>query len=139
MSKELWNNKVYDTIIKFIYSYRTNVIIRELAEYFSDLNSDSDLSDLTVESKAYYAYFYKCFHEIIDKTPDFDEKEYELFLKRRAENINDRKRLSDSITKNIQVRMQKILEEVELEFKQKGVDASEEEMMSEVVRLMKRQ
>lgn len=70
VSNDEWNSKVYDAILIILTHYSNNGAIRELAEYFSDLYSNKDLSDLSAQSKAYHSYFYKCFHNILD-TPRF--------------------------------------------------------------------
>lgn len=137
LSKEHSNSKIYDFILLLINNYRSNDIIRELACYFSDLNSESDISMISDESKAYYAYFYKHFRVIKDSCPIYDEREYQSFLNRRVEITSERRERRSITTKLIQDRMKKILEKIEREYKEKGVDASEEEMMSEVIRRLK--
>ena len=138
MSDNKWNKKVYDSILIILSSYRSNAVIRELTGYFSDLNSGSDISDLSDESKAYYSYYYKCFREIKDDTPKMDEEEFKLFLKRREKLKLEREQNRDAKARNIQDKLKKILEEVESEYKDKSIDVSEDEMMAEVLRRMKR-
>ena len=137
MSSENWNNKVYDAILILLKNYRTNTIMRELAGYFTDLNSDSDLSDLSYETKAYYAYYYECLRKILEKAPEYDENKFNCFVKRKEEISIQKKKNRDKATKSIQDRLQKILEDVEFEFKEKEIDVSEDEMMNEVIRRMK--
>ena len=138
MSDNKWNKKVYDSILIILSSYRSNAVIRELTGYISDLNSGSDISDLSDESKAYYSYYYKCFREIKDDTPKMDEEEFKLFLKRREKLKLEREQNRDAKARNIQDKLKKILEEVESEYKDKSIDVSEDEMMAEVLRRMKR-
>lgn len=129
--------KVYDTILLLLNNYHSNTIMRELAGYFSDLNTDSDLSRLSDESKAYYAYFYSFFHPIVDHAPKLDKVQFELFLKRREEIKKQKEQSRANKTKNIRDRMKKTIDEVEREFRKNGIDASEEEIVAEVIRKMK--
>ena len=66
LSKSDWNRKVYETVIAFLTRYRSDEFFRELSGYFSDLNSDSDLSGISEQTKTYYSCFYKCFRELIN-------------------------------------------------------------------------
>ena len=134
MDDEQWDKKVYDSILIILSSYKKSAIIRSLAEYFSDLNSDSDLSDLSEETKSYYSYFYMCFHRIVDAPPKFDEDSYKDFLLRKSELHAKREKQKESRSNNIKERMVSILKDVEIEFQLNGIEASEDEIMTEVIR-----
>jgi hypothetical protein len=67
-----------------------------------------------------------------------DEEEFKLFLKRREKLKLEREQNRDAKARNIQDKLKKILEEVESEYKDKSIDVSEDEMMAEVLRRMKR-
>lgn len=134
LSDNQWNKKVYDAIIILLDNYRENSLLKEIACYYSDLNSDSDLTGLDEKSKAYYSYFNKCIRGVEAKPPKFDLDEYELFLDRKKEIKNKRDERNRNKTKNIQQLMKKIIGEVDKEYKEKGVELSEEEMLGEVIR-----
>lgn len=134
MSDGQWDKKVYDGILILFSSYKNNIIMRELASYFSDLNSDSDLTCLSDESKAYYSYYYDCFHNIIDGTPVFNPESYEQFLNRKEALSKDREKRQIKKTQKIRSKFERVLKEVECEFKSKGMDASEDEITAEVIR-----
>lgn len=137
MSNDQSNRKVYNTILILLRKYHSDIIMRELCGFFSDLNSDTDISELDLESKAYYSYFYNFFSKIINKTPNFDEKKYDEFLNRRIEISTEKKKDSETKTKHLEDKLKKILEQVEIKFKNKGIDASEDEMVNEVIRMIK--
>lgn len=134
MSKDDWDKKVYNAISIFLMGYRTNRAIRELAGYFSDLNLDSDLSELSEQSKAFYGYFYKCFNKYIDEIPEFDKEAYEAFVNRRKEILNIREERNNKISKNVKLIIDKVIKEVENEYRENGKEATEDEIMMEVIR-----
>lgn len=138
LSDDQWNRKVYDGIEILLRSYRTNVVMRELLSYFSDLNSNSDLAYLSREDKAFYSFFFGFLRNIVDSEPIFDEKTYSDFLARREQIRIEREKTRNEVSERIQRRMRDLLEEVDSEFKEKGIDVTEEEMVSEVIRRMKR-
>ena len=134
MSKADWDKKVYDAISIFITNYRNNDLFRQLTSYFSDLNLDSDLSGLSEQTKAYYGCFYKFFREIIIKKPKFDENEYENFIKRKEEILKIREEKNNRTAKKVKNLVEKVLKELEVEYQEKGIEASEDEIMMEVIR-----
>lgn len=136
MSNGEWDRKVYDTILIFLSRYREYPIIRELAGYFSDLNSDSEILELTEESKAYYAYYYKCFREIRDKRPEYDPDIYNDFLARKEQLKKERKERNRALDKKVQKRLERVINDIMLEFQQNGIDATEDEIMKEMARRM---
>ena len=133
MSSNDWNRKVYDTVIAFLTRYRTDEFFRELSGYFSDLNSDSDLSGISEQTKTYYSCFYKCFRELINH-PVLDIDEYEAFLKRRTQLSKDRAKKNAQRTENIKKIINDKIAEVEQEFLENGIELSEEELLTELVR-----
>lgn len=134
MSKGNWDKKVYDAISLFLTNYRNNDLFRELAGYFSDLNLDSDLSELSDQTKAYYSCFLKFFREIIKNTPKFDKNEYENFVNRRKEILKEREERNNRTTERVKNMVEKALKEIESEYQEKGIEASEDEIMTEVIR-----
>lgn len=128
------NNKVYETILLLLNSYHTESFMRELAGYLYDLNSDTDLLDLSDESKAYYAFFYKCFSKIKDAAPKYDEVEFASFLRRKEEISNEKKKRREDTKRRIQDKFGKLLEKIVIEYKKEGIDASENEIMKEFIR-----
>ena len=137
LSKDNWNRKVYDTVITFLTRYKEDEIFCELSGYFSDLNSDADLSDISNITKAYYSYFYKCFRELVSKRPALDSDNYEAFLNRRTELSEERAKRNAQITDNIKEMINNKLNEVEKEFRENGIEASEEDLIAELVRRMR--
>lgn len=136
MSDGEWSEKVYDAILILLSRYNDYPIMRELAGYFSDLNSDSDLSDLSEESKAYYAYYYSCFREIRDNPPKYDPNIYNEFLERKEQLAKEREERKKSRKKKVQDRLDSVVKEVLSEFQKSGIEATEDEIMNEVVRRM---
>ena len=136
MSKGEWSKKVYDAVLILLARYNDYPIMRELAGYFSDLNSDSDLSGLSEESKAYYAYYYKCFREIRDNPPKYDPNIYNEFLTRKEELAREREERKKNKKKKVQDRLDSVVKEVLSEFQKSGIEATEDEIMNEVVRRM---
>ena len=134
MESDNWNKRFYDGLLVVLANYHKVDIMREVIEYFSDLNSDFDLSCLSEESKAYRAYFYNCFRAIVDKAPNYNEELYNQFLLRKEELKAGRKKAREVINNSIKDRFQNILEEVQQESINKGVEISENEIMAEVVR-----
>ncbi len=138
MSRGEWSEKVYDAILILLSRYRDYPIMRELAGYFSDLNSDSDISSLSTISKAYYAYYYKCFLEIRDNPPEYNAQIYNEFITRREYLSKEREEQSKNTEKKVQDYLDKMVKEVLLEFQKNGIEATEKEIMNEVVRRMNR-
>ena len=136
MTKGDWDKKAYDSILILLCNYRRSPIMHELSRYFSDLNSNSDLSDLSEESKAYYAYYYKCFREIRDNPPEYDSDAFNEFLIRKEQLAAEREKHKMSRTKIVQDRLNNVLNDVLREFQKSGIDATESEIMNEVVRRM---
>ncbi len=136
MSKGEWDAKVYDWIIILLSRYRDYPIMRELAGYFSDLNSDSDISELSDESKAYYSYYYKCFREILNNPPDYNPDTYAEFLIRKEQLTKEREKNEKERDENLKNRIEKLVKEVKNDFQKKGIEATEEEIMNELVRRM---
>ena len=137
MSRDGWNKKVYDTIIIFLSRYRDDDIFNELSGYFSDLNSDFDLSELSEHTMAYYSYFYNCFNTILSNHPVLNMEMYDAFLRRREQLSDERAKRNAQKTDNIKAILNSKLREVELEYQENGVDISEEELLSELVRRMR--
>lgn len=137
LSRDGWNKKVYDTIIIFLSRYRSDDIFNELSGYFSDLNSDYDLSEISEHTMAYYSYFYNCFNTIISEQPVLDLEKYDAFLRRRAQLSEERAKRNAKKSDNIKAMLNSKLKEVELEYQETGVDISEEELLSELVRRMR--
>ena len=133
------NRKVYDTVIAFLTRYKKDVIFLELSGYFSDLNSDSDLSELSESTKAYYSYFYKCFRELINKQPDLDIENYDAFLKRRSQLSKAREERNAQKADKIKNMINNKLREVEKEYLDNGIEASEEDLINELVKRMREQ
>ena len=134
MSNEGWNNKVYDAVLIFIENYKSNPIIRELASYFSDLNSNSDLSRLPEQSKAYYSYYYKCFRDIPISAPKLDEDAYEEFLQCKAEISKNREKINNDAERRVKDRFANAIKMVRREYQEKGLEITEEELIAEVIR-----
>lgn len=134
LSSDDWNRKVYDTVSIILTRYRSDVIFSELSGYFSDLNSDVDLAGISSQTKAYYSFFYKCFHELMGGQPDLDSDMYNAFLKRRLQLSGERAKKNAQKAENIKEIISNTLNEIELEFQENGVDASEEELLTELVR-----
>ena len=101
------------------------------------MNSDADLSDISNITKAYYSYFYKCFRELVSKRPALDSDNYEAFLNRRTELSEERAKRNAQITDNIKEMINNKLNEVEKEFRENGIEASEEDLIAELVRRMR--
>ncbi len=138
MSERQWGKKIYDAILILLSQYRIQPVMRELMGYFSDLNSDSDLDNLPDESKAYYSYYYKVFREIVNNPPVYNEEEYESFLKRKAEISKQRMHENDQMAENVKKVINDTLMEVQLDYQTKGIEASENEIMNEIFRRIKR-
>lgn len=136
MSKGDWDRKVYDAILILLVGYNNNTVMRELAGYLSDLNSESDLSELSSQSKAYYSYYYTCFRRILDNPPSFDADSYESFIERKAELSAYRERTKAQTEQKVRTRLDNIIKEVGAEFKNNGVEATEDEIFTEVIRRM---
>ncbi|MBO7451464.1 MAG: hypothetical protein J6U54_13955 [Clostridiales bacterium] len=83
---------------------------------------------------AYYSFFYKYFFELSTEQPVFDPNTYNAFLKRRIQLSKERAKKVEEKTQNIKVKLTNTLREVELDFQENGVDASEEELLAELVR-----
>lgn len=137
LGKNNWNKKVYDTILILLENYRSDTVMNELACYYSDLNSNSDLSDLSEKNKTYYSYYNMVLGKIEDKEPKYNDDEYKQFLRRRDEIREEKRESIDLKSKKIRRKMQQILADVEKEFIQKKEDVSEYEIMHEVIRRMK--
>lgn len=137
LSNDDWNKKVYETLVILITRYRQDEIFRELSCYFSDLNSDRDLSDISQQSMAYYSSFYKFFHQLLTEQPTIDRDAYNEFLNRRLYLSKERTKKNVKKTENIKKMISNTLQKIELEFQENGVDASEEELLTELVRRVK--
>lgn len=137
LSSDDWDRKVYDTISIFLVRYKEDVFFRNLSGYFSDLNSDSDISEISDLTKAYYSYFFQCFRKLLIEQPVYKSDEYNLFLERRACLIKDKADRNAQKTKKIKDKINNTLKEVEKEFMEKGLDASEDDIVSELVRRMR--
>ena len=134
MSQDGWNKKVYDTILIFLNGYKNNPVISELAGYFSDLNRDSALEELPESTKAYYAYFYKYFREIVERPPEFDQDAYEDFVERKKEILRDREENNNKAAEKVKAMIEEALKELEKEYQEKGESATEEEIRMAVIR-----
>ncbi len=134
MSTGDWNRKLYDFILIFLSNYKDSAVMRELAGYFSDLNSDSELSELSIETKAYYAYFFKCFSKIVDDAPPYDQSYFEAFSTRKEQIRGEREKRNIEKKNNIKAKLDNIINEVEFMFRENGIDATEEELTTEIMR-----
>ena len=134
LSTNDWDRKVYDTIIIFLSRYKEDIFFRNLSGYFSDLNSDSDISDISDLTKAYYSYFYQCFRYLVSEQPVYRPEEYNLFLERRARLIQDKAARNAQKTEKIKEKINSTLKEVEKEFLENGIEASENDIVSELLR-----
>ena len=137
LSTDNWNKKVYDAVIVFLTCYKKDVFFRELSGYFSDLNFDTDISDISDLSKAYYSCFFKCFREIVNEHPVFDSEDYDAFLKRRAQLSKERAKRNALKSNNIKEVINEKLKEIEKEFLDNGIEASEEDLLAELIRRMR--
>ena len=133
MSIDGWDRKVYESIIIFLTRYRKDDFFRELSGYFFDLNSDSDLSDISDQTKVYYSNFYKCFRDLIDH-PVLDLIEFDSFLERKAQLSLERAKKNAQKSEKIKEIINKKIKEVEQEFFDKGIELSEEEVLTELIR-----
>ncbi len=133
-----WDRKVYDAILILLSNYRDNILMKELASYFSDLNSDSDLSNISNLTKAYYSYYYSFFKNIVHNHPVYNEEEYTLFINRKQELAEKKRKRKMEKKRNVNNTIKNILNEIEIDCQKAGVDASEDEIMSEVIRRLKR-
>ncbi len=116
MSKGDWNQKVYDALLIILSRYRDYPIMRELAGYFSDLNSDADIFELTDESKAYYAYYYKCFKEIRDNPPEFNSDLYNEFVSRKEQLKAEREKRNKARDEKVHKRLDSVIKDVIQDF-----------------------
>lgn len=139
MGKDEWDKKVYEAISIILSQYRIQPLMRELMSYYSDLYSDSNLENLSAKSKAYYSFLYKMFREITEKAPRFNAAEYEMFKIRKKEIADERTLRNSKKTESIKKLINKIIKEVEFEYQKDGIEASESEILSEVVRRVDRQ
>ena len=133
MRNDDWDRNVYETIRIILSRYRSDVFFRELSGYFSDLNSDADISMISDQTKAYYAAFYKCFRELINN-PILDVEEYNNFIKRKAQLSAERAKKNAQKSEKIKKIIDNKLKEVEKEFLDNGVELSEEELLTELLR-----
>lgn len=136
MSKGEWDAKVYDWIIILLSRYRDYPIMRELAGYFSDLNSDSDISELAESSKAYYAYYYECFKRIRENPPEYNPEMYNEFLSRKEQLKKEREERNKALDEKVQKRLDGVVKDVMDEFQKKGIDVTEDEILNELARRM---
>ncbi len=139
MENDTWNSKVYDAILILLNNYRKNELMRELACYFSDLNAGADETQFSYVDKAYYSYYFKIFSVIASEKPDFDDAAYEEFLDRMNDIKIERKRRQEERVSTIRERMQEKLLEVEAEFHDNDIEASEQDILAEVMRRLKRE
>lgn len=137
LSSADWNRKVYETISIILIRYRNDAIFNELSGYFSDLNSDVDLTGISAQTMAYYSYFYKCFQALLNGQPDLDLDLYNAFLERRAQLSDERAKKNAQKAENIKEILNNTLNEIELEYQENGVEASEDELLTELVRRMR--
>ena len=137
LSTNDWDRKVYDTISIFLSRYKEDVFFRNLSGYFSDLNSDSDISDIPDLTKAYYSYFYQCFRKLITEQPVYIPEEYNSFLERRNRLIQEKAERNAQKTERIKELINSTLIEVEKEFLENGIEASENDIVSELLRRMR--
>ena len=96
---------------------------RQACSYFHPSHPDADgiISDYTIFAAVQISYHF----------PSID---YLRFLKRRIQLSKERAKKVEKKTQNIKVKLTNTLREVELDFQENGVDASEEELLAELVR-----
>lgn len=128
-----WDRKVYETIIIILTRYRKDDFFRELSGYFFDLNFNSDLSNITEQSKVYYSCFYSCFRDLINN-PVLNLDAYEAFLERRTQLSLERAKMNSQKSEKIKDIINIKIKEIEQDFLDKGIEYSEEEVLTEFIR-----
>lgn len=129
MSKEDWNQSVYTFIDMLITNYRQNAIFEKLAEYFTYLNR-SELDDCASDEQVpYFAQFYRVFDMML-KTPSlYEKKDYEAFMNRRKQLIEDRKKEQEEKAEEFRVLIANTAKELE----ETGIAATDAEIIKAVL------
>ena len=129
MSQSNWNQSVYTFIDMLLTSYRSNVFFERLAEYFTYLNR-SELDDYVKDEQIpYFAQFYRFFHSMIKNPTTYEEKDYEAFLKRRKQIINERIIEQEKKEENIK----KLISDTARELRGTGIVATDTEIIKAVL------
>ncbi len=125
MSKGDWNKQVYIFVDMLIKDYRKNTTLEKLAEYFSYLNR-SKLEDVILDEQIpYFAQFYRAFASLRDNPTLYDKSDFDDFMKRRVEIINDRdkeNKIKEENIKGLIVEARKNLED-------NGIEVTETEIL----------
>ena len=90
MSQGDWNQSVYAFIDMLITSYRQNVIFETLAEYFTYLNRSEMDDSVSDDQIPYFAQYYRVFDSLLKNPTSYEKTDYEAFMRRREQLINDR-------------------------------------------------
>ena len=125
-----WNKDVYKFVNYVISNYRKSNIIEQLAKYFLYFNDICEVDNIEDKQKPYLANLYRTFEEMSDNPNSYNPKDFEDFYARCIERKKKWK-------KEIEERNKKIKESIVLmvkEYKDMGVDLSEQEMIEEMSR-----
>lgn len=114
---------IYVFINALIHSYRDNIILYRLAEYFLYINGNKELKDIKKEQIPYLANFHKLFWQLTQDADNYDESDYLFFLERCEEiRIDNHNRETE---KKIHEKVQKAIEKIA----KSGKEISEEEIL----------
>lgn len=130
MSQGEWNQSVYTFIDLLICNYKKNSFFEKLAEYFTFLNRSEINDEVKEEQIPYFANFYRVFDFILKHSGEYDEKDYNAFLKRRNEICHNRQSEEEE-RKN---RINQLFEDTAKELEEIGIKATDEEIIKAVLR-----
>lgn len=128
VSKEGWNRDVYTFINYVVLNYRNNELIEQLVEYFIFLNDMRRISSIQDYQKPYFANIYKTFKGLGERPDLYDEQDFRDFVKRCKEIQSKKQRNTENQSKRIKNRIEALVND----YKEKGVELSEEEIITEI-------
>lgn len=134
MSQTNWNQSVYTFIDMLITNYRENVIFEKLAEYFTYLNR-SELDDSVSDDQIpYFAQYYRMFDSLLKNPTSYEKTDYEAFMRRREQLINDRRKAQEKKEE----RIKKLIFDTAKELDEIGIAATDTEVLKAVLKKLEK-
>ncbi|SFO03623.1 hypothetical protein SAMN04487831_106128 [Pseudobutyrivibrio sp. UC1225] len=127
-----WDEKIYYYILLTISNYKNDEIFREYARYVADLNTEWH-EEITSTDKQYYSFFHKNLGSLFSRKPEFDQKEFDDFLKQKEILRKQKEERKETVRQETNKELMDKIKEIQKKYEDMGKEASKNEIIDCIV------
>ncbi len=126
-----FDRSIYLFINIIISNYKRVEVFKELADYFVELNSLENNSEISDVQKRYYSYFFKMFSQL-KKEPEQDEEAFLRFQSRKKEIKEQREKKINHVSELMKNDINNKLNNLISEYEKNGMSISKKQLVQDL-------